>query len=569
MRRQAVIAGLAALLAAPVVNAQPIMGAGAGAGAPGAGGRMPDLSRIVGKPLPDGGMPAGTVSVRVARKLPMNGVAGAEVTAIIKNAGGELRKRSVKTDESGRAIFEGVGAGGEFQAEVNVDGEHLQTETFTMPSQGGVKTMLIAGLPAGGGGEPSGGEGEAAGEGESAGAGAGGARRGDRDFALGATAGAAASDDSLPTGTLVVRLRDENDKPIADHPVVLGMVNKQGGVDVRRGKSDAGGEARFTGLTVGKQTGYAAVIDWHGLRLNTSPFAMPEASGAAATIRALPRTGDPSVVTIGAGGRIVLEMHEDALQVLELLPLENNSDKMFDPGPGAFEIPLPKGFTGAQAMADNQRRLDVRQNHGVAAHGPIVPKALRLPTEASDRENEVAFGFVLPYHGDTHEFVQPAPNGIGSVTLIIDQKLRTLGATGPGVGARREQLFGGRKYWAIPIAGVSRGGALTFTLTGLPSNEGPGQIVAGVLALALILAAIVFARRPGSGARGPHRTATEERKRLVDRRETLFAELVSLERAARTGAGAPRDEQRRQLVGRLEQVYQDIAALDEGEPRAA
>ena len=63
----------------------------------GGGGRgMPDLRAISGRPLPDPGMPAGTVSVRVARKMPANGVADAEITAIIKNAGGDLRKLLIK-----------------------------------------------------------------------------------------------------------------------------------------------------------------------------------------------------------------------------------------------------------------------------------------------------------------------------------------------------------------------------------------------------------------------------------------------------------------------------------------
>ena len=82
-------------------------------------------------------------------------------------------------------------------------------------------------------------------------------------------------------GTLEVRLLDENQAPDREPPRVLGMVNKQGEIEVRNANSDAAGLARFTGLPSGKKTGYAAVIDWHGLRLNTSPFAMPESSGAA------------------------------------------------------------------------------------------------------------------------------------------------------------------------------------------------------------------------------------------------------------------------------------------------
>ena len=51
-----------------------------------------------------------------------------EVSAIIKNAGGDLRRRALKTDDSGRVLFEGMAPGDEFRAEVNVDGEQLQTD---------------------------------------------------------------------------------------------------------------------------------------------------------------------------------------------------------------------------------------------------------------------------------------------------------------------------------------------------------------------------------------------------------------------------------------------------------
>jgi hypothetical protein len=212
---------------------------------------MPDLAQIVGRALPDRGMPTGTVSVRVARKMPANAVAGSEVSAIIKNAGGDLRRRALKTDDSGRVLFEGMVPGDEFRAEVNVDGEHLQTDTFTMPTEGGIRTMLISGVAGGGGpaGEP-GGE-AAAGESPPAGA---GANKDQRAFALGATAGAASEDTALPVGTLDVHLRDEANAPIPNHPVLLGIVNKQGEVDVKRATSDAGGTARFTGLPARKQT---------------------------------------------------------------------------------------------------------------------------------------------------------------------------------------------------------------------------------------------------------------------------------------------------------------------------
>ena len=343
---------------------------------------------------------------------------------------------------------------------------------------------------------------------------------------------------------------------------------KEGDIETRNGKSDAAGQARFTGLPVGEKTGYAVVIDWKGLRLNTVPFGMPESGGARAEIRALARTADPAAITIGAGGRIVVQLRDDNLQILEFLPLENTSDKMFDPGPGAFEIPLPSGFVGAQAQ-DNERKVDVRQNHGVAVHGPIVPRRSQLIASDSERKaNEVVFGFVLPYHGDTHDFSQPAPNGIGALTLITDQKATGLTVSGPGVGPREERVLGGHKYWVMSLPAVPAGGAVKFTLTGLPSTDASGRWFAGAVSLALVFGACVFGRRPGAGGkRGGGPTVAEERKRLIAKRETLFVELVALERAARVTDKPVPVDQRRQLVTRLEEVYQDIAALDK--PRAA
>jgi hypothetical protein len=548
------LSGLAALaasvaLAVPALS-QP-MGGPMGGGMPGG---MPNLREIVGRPLPDVGMPTGTVSVRVARRMPANGVADAEVSAIIKNAGGDLRKRTEKTDADGRAMFEGMTPGDEFHAEVTVDGETLKTETFTLPAQGGLRTMLIAALGQGGGAAPNAGTAPAGGGGE------------EGKFTLGATAGVAVADASLPTGRLDVRLYDENGKAIPNQTVMLGMVDKGNKVQVQKSKADANGVAHFSDLPHGDATGYAAVLEWHGLRLGTAPFPMPENSGARAEIRALARTADPSVMTIGEGARVVVQMHEDNLQFIEVLPLENTSTQMFDPGPGAVEIPLPQGFVGAEAQ-ESDRKIDVRQNHGMAVHGVFMPRHSMLGTTAKNAGNEVVFGFALPYHGDTRAFAQSMPNGMGSFTLITEP-IAGLTVTGRGIGERQSRELGGRKYWVMPGDAIPRGGVLEFTLRGLPATDATGRNVAGVLALLLVAGAIVFGRgaKTGkSGKGGKDGDATTERAGLVDRREAAFADLVTLERQARDG-GVPAAERRKELVARLERIYRDLAALDEHQP---
>jgi hypothetical protein len=518
---------------APPATAQPFAGGGGG---------MPNLRAISGQPLPDQGMPAGTVSVRVARKIPANAVAGVDVSVITKNAGGDLRKRTLKTDASGRVLFDSLAPGDEFHAEVTVDGERLETVKFPIPTQGGVRTMLIAGLgPAG------------AGDAEAPPAAGGG-----KPFALGSTTGSAKPEKSLPVKTLEVRLLDESGHPIPKHSVTLGSVDSANKVDVRHADTDGAGVARFTELPTGKTTGYAAVTDWHGMHIGTEPFAMPEDSGARAEIHALERTSDPSVITIGEGARVILQMREDTLQFLEIFPLENKSDKLFDPGPGAVEIPLPAEFTGAEP-GQGERKIEVRQNHGVAIHGTISPKRALGDADAKTAGNEVSFGFVMPYHGDTRELAQPMPTGIGLFTVIMEQ-IPGMEITGPGIGAREARDLNGHKYWIMAGQAIPAGGVMKLTVTGLPSTDHTGRTISAVLTLALFGAAFVFGRRPKDEAR---KAAVSERERLTARREALFAELVAVERQARSGAAGSVPERRRELVGKLEGVYQQLAALEE------
>ena len=192
-------------------------------------------------------------------------------------------------------------------------------------------------------------------------------------------------------------------------------------------------------------------------------------------------------------------MREDTLQFLEILPLENKSDKLFDPGPGALEIPLPSEFIGAEA-GQGERKIDIRAGRGVAIHGPISPKKALANTEAKAAGNEVTFGFVMPYHGTSKDFVQPLPTGMGLYTLITEQ-IPGLEIQGGGVGARESRELNGHKYWVMPGTVIPPGGVLSFTVSGLPSTDHTGRTIALVIALVLIGAAgIAFARQPKAQA---------------------------------------------------------------------
>jgi hypothetical protein len=102
---------------------------------------MPDPSIIHGKALPAPELAVGTVTVRVVREAIGNNVTGQDVRV---TAGGTAR--TARTDEQGRAEFTGLTAGAEARAETTVNGEQLVSDPFTVPTQGGLRVILVAGL---------------------------------------------------------------------------------------------------------------------------------------------------------------------------------------------------------------------------------------------------------------------------------------------------------------------------------------------------------------------------------------------------------------------------------------
>src|SRR6266566_6737954 len=92
---------------------------------------MPDPSMINGKALPAGDLQTGTITVRVVRESIGNNIVGQQVTMTVN---GETKK--AVTDEQGRAEFKGLPAAAKGQAAATVNGEHLQSDPFVVPSSG-------------------------------------------------------------------------------------------------------------------------------------------------------------------------------------------------------------------------------------------------------------------------------------------------------------------------------------------------------------------------------------------------------------------------------------------------
>ena len=100
---------------------------------------MPDMKQMSGIPRPVTDLPNGSVSVRVIRGSLSNNIAGQSVELVVGGA-----KRTAKTDDSGRAEFDKLPPGALVKASTDVDGEHLESQEFPAPAQGGVRLLLVA-----------------------------------------------------------------------------------------------------------------------------------------------------------------------------------------------------------------------------------------------------------------------------------------------------------------------------------------------------------------------------------------------------------------------------------------
>ena len=98
---------------------------------------------MAGIPRPVDDLPNGSVSVRVIRGGFTNNVPNQTVEL---HVGSDVLK--TKTDPEGRAQFDKLPAGQTVKAVADVDGEHLESQQFPAPGQGGIRLVLLAGAGA-------------------------------------------------------------------------------------------------------------------------------------------------------------------------------------------------------------------------------------------------------------------------------------------------------------------------------------------------------------------------------------------------------------------------------------
>jgi len=443
----------------------------------------PDHNAAMSAPLFVEDLPVGAISVRLTRSSMTEPLAEVNVVGAWTTKDGKPKTATIKTGEDGRALFKDIPPGSTFGAKATVEGENLTTAQFTVPDQGGTRLLVMVGAKAA----------EAMNDMTGGAAGAKPAQ----PKPLGIRSGKVEPRDAMKAGSLDITVLSAEGKPLAGVGVDLGRVQHAGGgVDFLHTVSDDSGVAHFADLKAGDSAPYAAVVERDGMRVGTPAFTLDDKRGAAGEIRMPGRTIDLSALRISSATRMMVELREDSIGVLQNLHVENTSDKIFDPGPKGLFFPLPEGSTGAEKLPGGVD-LEFKEGSGAYLHA-LIP-----PSQSPGADVQVRLGYILntPAAAE-YEVVQPMPLGLqGGIAMIPGDMGVSLAA--PGLRARPpERDDNGNELHMFELYPLVPGQPLRLTVLGLPTRQQTGKWVAGLLAGLLVLAGLVAVRRPRKASLG-------------------------------------------------------------------
>lgn len=357
----------------------------------------------------------------------------------------------------------------------------------------------------------------------------------------------------LSDGTVSVRLiRGQLSNNIAGHPVELHAGGKTTTV-----KTDENGRAEFKGLG-GTTVKFSADVD--GEHLESREFLAPGTGGIRLMLVATDsaKKGEPAAaaqtgpVVIGEQSRFVLQPREEAIELFYLLDIANNQGVPVNP-PSPFVFDMPDGASGTAIMDGSSPQASVKGTR-VTVQGPFAPGHTFVQVAAA-----------LPALDGAIDIAQKLPANLDQLAVIV-KKIGETTLKSPQLKEQREMPADGETFIAATGGPVTAGQPIQLTVDGIPHHSQAPRRIALALAALVVAVGAWFATRTTGDREG----RSAERKRLIARREKLFAELARLEQDRRGGRVDDRRfaARREELVASLEAVYNALES-HEAEPAAA
>ena len=233
---------------------------------------------------------------------------------------------------------------------------------------------------------------------------------------------------------------------------------------------------------------------------------------------------------------------EEIVRVYYLLSITNPAAQPVNP-PTPFHFDVPSTATSTTIMQGSSPQASTAATR-VMVEGPFAPGA-----------TFVQVAYAMPVWDGVAEIEQAFPVPLDHLAVIV-KKVGDARLEGPQLVRQRDMPAAGELYIAAAGEGaIAAGQPVRLTVSGLPHHSPMPRYVALSLAVTILGAGVWFSRAPKTNER------TNERKRLVARRERLLQELVKLEADTLKGRADPARTatRREQLLGELEHIY---GALD-------
>jgi hypothetical protein len=362
--------------------------------------------------------------------------------------------------------------------------------------------------------------------------------------------------DDLPKGAISVRLiRGSLSNNIPNHQVELHIGSK-----VLTQKTDENGRAQFSDLPAG--TTVKATADVDGEKLESQEFPAPAAGGIRLMLVATDTSKGPATtpdapaisgqVVIADQSRIVVEPDDEGVQVFYLLDIANNARAPVNP-PAPFAFDLPADAESAQLMEGSSPTASVKGKH-VAVEGPFAPGHTYVQVASR-----------MPLGNGELRIQQAFPANLESLAVVV-KKVGSTALSSPQVAQQRDIPAEGETFIAGQGGAVAAGTPINLIVSGYPHHSATPRFVALGLAVAIAVVGGFMLGRPDEQPAG----RAAERKRLIARREKLFADLVRLEQDHRTrhGDATRYGTRREEILSGLEQVYSSLEAQDAAAPQA-
>lgn len=361
----------------------------------------------------------------------------------------------------------------------------------------------------------------------------------------------AEDDVTLPIGTIVLMLRDAQEKPIPAAEVTLGIVHNTVATGESRerksGVTDGEGNLRWDGLPPGTGTSYRASVTNGNATFGTEPFSLGDRTGKRVLLHVYKASPNIEETLVGAQGLVYLALREDSITFENLYGIFNLGQVAWVPENQTVE--LPEGYK-AFNRPDSMDGVGIDEVNG---------KAILRGTVSPGR-HDVQFRFQVDLDGTERQtFKLHLPPHIAQMRVMVESS-KSMGVEVPGFPAARKSRNrdGKRVLVTEKMVGREQGGLqeVEITLTGLPT-AGPGRWMAAAMGILALLAgfAYVWQRSQQKGF------DDEARGDLIDAREALLREIVELERAHRDGEIGEKTytRLRNALVDALERLMTKIA----------